>query len=413
MKKLEPNDVFSPGKLPINPGNVYAQRGKIEKKTLKSLKRGFIPLVFGEYGVGKTSMVRHILKPYEKKNRLVNIESVAHKSLSDVFKSCLETLNYEVQVRTTRSREHTEGKAEEGELSFNSSALSAKYKSEKNEKTSNIITTENELYVTSPSDSKFMKLCDDNQLALILDELHNANESFIKELVVFIKTYGNANCKNFKIILLGTSSDPDRLVQQDTGIDRLIEDCHLESMRDDEAKQLITEGMHKLNVTVEDTALKKLVKMCVGSPNILQYVCLEASEAALDRETHVIYSQDIEDAISEYVNSKASRLYRSYKGAIETVGDKMYRKQILRAISESDDEYVTMQQICNKVSEFLKTDVKSTDVSGSLRKLKTTEFGNILKDVKKPDGSGNIQNYTTFVDPALKAFIRMQILREQ
>ena len=53
---LNPNDVFTPGKLPIRPTNVYAARGDAEALFQKTLNRAMIPVVFGEYGVGKTSM---------------------------------------------------------------------------------------------------------------------------------------------------------------------------------------------------------------------------------------------------------------------------------------------------------------------------------------------------------------------
>ena len=99
--------------------------------------------------------------------------------------------------------------------------------------------------------------------------------------------------------------------------------------------------------------------------------------------------------------------------AVENTGAKRYRKQILRAMSEIDDEYVTMEQIRTLVQGYLQVDVRATDLSGSLRRLKEQEYGPVLQDVEKNDGSGTIQNYTTFIDPALKAFIRMQILRDK
>lgn len=101
---LKPTNVFRPGKLPINPGNVYASRGQAQTDLETALERGFVPLIFGEYGVGKTSMVRYVLKPYEEANRLVNIESAAGKSMQDVFSSCLEKIGYTIERKTITER---------------------------------------------------------------------------------------------------------------------------------------------------------------------------------------------------------------------------------------------------------------------------------------------------------------------
>lgn len=48
---LTPNDVFTPGQIPIRPTNVYAARGDSEALFRKALTRGMIPVIYGEYGV--------------------------------------------------------------------------------------------------------------------------------------------------------------------------------------------------------------------------------------------------------------------------------------------------------------------------------------------------------------------------
>lgn len=409
---LTPDKVFRPGKLPINPGNVYANRGEAEKSFRKSLRRGFIPLVYGEYGVGKTSMARHVVKSTYGESKLVNVKSVADVELADVFAQCLEAVGYSVERRRVDSNGHSTTVERGGEASGNAGWFSAKLFSKKSKATNSASSVEKELVVASPTDSKVMEICESNGLVLILDELHRATDTFVDSLAKFIKAYGNSNCENFKIILLGTSSDPSKLVQKDPGIDRLIEDLHLKSMEEPERASLVDSGMADLAIHLEEAAREKLIRFCVGSPNILQYLCLEAAETAFDREPRNLTVQDVEEAVTDYVEKKESRMYRMYMQAIENTGAKRYRKQILRAMSVVEDEYVTMEQIRTKVEEFLGIEVRNTDLSGSLRKLKESVCGPVLRDVERSDGSGTMQNYTTFIDPALKAFIRMQVMRD-
>lgn len=409
---MEANTVFKPGKIPIDPGNVYANRGKTEEKVIKSINRGIIPIIYGEYGVGKTSLARYIIKNEFSSHKLVNIESAAKKTISDLFTTCLEKLNYEVTTKRIETNSNEESSKSEDELSFKSYGLFAKSKKTKEQKNQNSTVKEVELFIKSPSDSAFIELCERNKIILLIDELHNATDEFIADLVIFIKTFGNANCKNFKILLLGTSSDPEKLVKADKGIDRLLIDAFLKSMSQDESKKLIADGMKKLELSVNNNAMKKLSKVCVGSPNILQYLCLECAEMAIKNKKCIITIGDVDTAIEEFIHDKASRLYIRYTKAIETQGKNRYRKQILKAISEYDDEYITMEELCASVSKSLNLTIKSTTLSGPLKKLKTSEYGNILKDVEKPDVNEKIQNYSTFVDPELKSFIRMQIAKD-
>ena len=57
-QRPRPNEVFTPGSLPLEKSNVYARRRRPEDELKKYVDRDQVPVVFGEYGVGKTTLVR-------------------------------------------------------------------------------------------------------------------------------------------------------------------------------------------------------------------------------------------------------------------------------------------------------------------------------------------------------------------
>lgn len=409
---LTPNDVFTPGKLPIRPTNVYAARGEAETQFRKALQRGMIPVVYGEYGVGKTSMARFVLRDADAAGRLVNVESVADKSLDEVFSRCLEKLGYAVTTKRIEGAVAARTHEQSGQAEVNSGWLKAIVASKRSQTVSTTQQVEEQFVVTSPTDSKLIELCEAAGVVLLLDELHRATTDFASDLSKFLKSYGNASCSRFKVVLLGTSSDASRLVSSDPGIDRLLQEVHLKAMTSSEAEFVVAKGMGDLAIKIEPSTVDRLVRTCVGSPSILQYLALETAEAAFRRDPRVVQAPDVEGALQAFVETKEARLNKSYVAAIESVGELRYRKQILRAMAECEDEYVTMEMIRTRVSEYLGKDIPSTALSGPLRDLKDERFGTVLSDVERPDGSGRLANYTTFKDPALKAFIRLQILRE-
>ncbi|WP_028571206.1 P-loop NTPase fold protein [Desulfonatronum lacustre] len=405
---LKPGDVFVPGQFPIEESNAYADRGTPQKDTATALRRGYVPLVYGGYGVGKSSMVARVAKSFEHENKLVYVETVYAKSLDAIFKQVLEALGYEVTVqRTTQNNNKTTssvGTEVEGGVF---QVLKAKVKGGLSKSREDNQTIVNELVVTSPTESKIIDVCEENGILLIIDELHRADQSLTNDLSAFLKAYANKNCKKFKIALLGTENEASRLVISDPGTDRLLEEISLPPLSALEAEEIISTGFPRLEIAVSQEVKDDLVKYSVGSPFVLQFLCLEVSEASEEESKRPIRYEDIEVALKNYARRKAQRLIREYRAAIETSGDKRYRKQILLAMANSDDEYVTMEFLVEEISKSLGESVPATALSGPLRALKTEKYGSILRDVENPAGGGRLSNYSGFSDPAMKAIIRM------
>jgi AAA domain len=412
LKMLTPDKVFTPGKLPINPENVYASRGRSEEKFKTALDRSVVPLVYGEYGVGNTSMARYTINQHFSDYNLVNIESVGGMDLNQIIDRILEHIEYTQNTKTIKQSSTSHKKETGGKAGIGVPGISANINSTTTNQDANSETTETENILSRPSNSRVLALCEEQYVILLLDELHKASKELLEELSDFLKSYSNANCSKFKIALLGTSSDATKLVQRDPGVDRLLQEIKLSAMQKEEGRALVQNGMNKLGIQYTAEIVDSIVNVFVGAPNVLQFLCLESAISAFKNTPRVLSQNDLDSAVNDYVESKESRLYQQYMGAIENTGSKRYRKQILRAASECDDEYFTMAYIQEKVSIYLGTNVRNTDLSGSLRKLKGSEYGPILRDVEKLNMTGTIQNYSTFCDPGMKAYIRM-VTRKQ
>jgi len=248
----KPEEVFVPGKFPIHQHNIYASRGQPEDDLNTSLERGFVPLIFGSYGVGKSSLAMHCAEPWRENNKLVYVQSAYQKTLSDVFERVLEHVGYEVTVEKSSSSESTV----EGQVSSSISAglfqtLKAKLKSRVSSSESSAAQEVKQLAVKSPSDARILDICEEHDILLVIDELHRATDLFRRNLSAFIKAYINNNCKNFKICLLGTENDASELVISDPGVGRTLEEILVEPMSNREAIKIIEPGMRKLNIKIE------------------------------------------------------------------------------------------------------------------------------------------------------------------
>lgn len=407
-QELRPADVFVPGRFPVEESNAYADRGAPQDRARRALDRCYVPLVYGGYGVGKSSMIMKLAQGFRQESNVVYIESAFGKELEDIFRAVLEKINYEVTIQRTASTGRTVSGTVEGEIGGGMfQVLTAKIRGVVSGEDQKGETRVLELVVRSPTESKLLDLFEENNILLVIDELHQASPTLTKNLSAFLKAYANKNCTRFRVALLGTENDASRLVISDPGTDRLIEEVALPPLRRAEAESVIDVGFSRLKIRVEADAREALIIYSVGSPFVLQFLCLEVAETSWGEKRRPVTKDDVGRALASYAERKAQRLIRAYRAAIETTGQKRYRKQILIAMANSPDEYVTMEYLVDKISKALGESVPSTALSGPLRQLKTEEYAKILRDVDAPAGGGRIANYSAFSDPGMKAVIRM------
>lgn len=407
MPMLRPVNVFTPGRPPLDATNVYASRVAAEADFDDAIRHGMVPIVFGEFGVGKTSLVRHRLLRVERAGRLVYLESVAGKSMSDVLQRVLEAVGYRIETGISTESHSGSSQSLAGKLGAGFGAFRATIEAKSGKHKSTAQAKHEELVVKMPSDGKVLDICESAGLNLVIDELHKADALFLADLSDFIKARSNKTCKAFQVILVGTSSDAAKLVDLDAGVDRLLDEVHLRAMSGEEAGFVVDKGMDDLRISITEEVRESIVRTSVGSPAIVQSLCLDIAEAAFDRNPRSASIADFRNALRTYVRRKSKRLNAAYAKAIETTGSKRYRKQVLHAMAAIEDEYVTMEQLVRQVSHQLGEEIPSTALSGPLKDLKSDGYGRVLKDVERHVGGERVWNYTTFVDPGMKSFIRM------
>lgn len=387
-----PHEVFTPGDIPLDDTNVYVTRATSEQSLTRAIQRNWCPVVYGDYGVGKTTLVLRYFRKEKASGRLLYIESASGLSMPDLFEAALEHLDYRVEVETVKSR------GGDGGVGFDAKILQVNLSRQSGKDTTT------RLVVSSPTDQAVLRIIDEARLIIAIDEMHAASEIFRAELASFIKV-SRIGARNSTLVLIGTSADPQKLVSSDPGIDRFVKDTRVSLMSDKEATQLITDGFQKLKIQIDDALVSEIVAVAAGAPSILQTLCLDIAESALERREAAVNRNDLSVAVKRYLDDNSGRMTRKYFTAIETQGDKRYRKQILHAIASLPGEYATMEDLRAQISARLGENVPAHALSGPLRQLKTDPYGSILQDVTRESG-GAIQNVTSFTDPMMKSFVR-------
>ena len=390
----EPHEVFTPSSIPLAKDNVYATRVDPEKGLRKAVQRRQIPVVFGDFGVGKTTLVQKFFQATGDDSQLVYIPTTWKQALPNIFAGILDVLGYSVEVETTRSSSRTAGGG------FTLKIFTANASKNRTDE------SRSELVVTSPSDLKLLEIFNDRKLAIVIDEMHKATDQLRADLANFIKAIKSTNHEYPTLVLIGTTLDAEHLVQHDPGIDRHVVENLVPIMADDEARFIVDEGFGRLGLTIDNALADRIVASAAGAPTIVHSLCLEAAEQAILNDRSEVLEGDCVSAVKAYLGAHGRRLASSYLKAIETTGPKQYRKRILSAVSEHNGDYATMDDIRSGVSNALGESTPSTALSGPLKSLKGDTCGKILQDVERIVGGQRIHNLTTFSDPMMKSFVR-------
>jgi hypothetical protein len=387
----EPSEVFTPTQLPLSEHNAYVHRTEAEEKIRRFLSRGQVPLIYGEYGVGKTTVVRKSLRDGGYEDGLVYIPSAAGMTIADVFRVALEHIGATVRASevTTNSTTGRAGASLVVDLGGEAS---------KSKQTTDVFV------VQSPTDNRVLGLLAEYELTIAIDELHRASKEFRQGLVDLIKATHGQEQRWPQLVVIGTSTEATTLVRIDPGIDRFVKEHRLPTMTPDEARRLVETGFDTLRLAIPEELVLTVIRTAAGAPSLLQSICLDMAEATVAAGASSVPEDAYRKAVRTYLDENTSRLNETYTKAIEHTGPKRYRKQILIAMAQLDADYPELEQIREKIEESLGEAVEQTALSGPLRTLKTGS-DSVLADITRREGA-RVHNVSTFRDPMMKSFVR-------
>ncbi len=386
-----PSEVFTPTQLPLREHNAYVPRAEAEEKIGRFLSRGQVPLIYGEYGVGKTTVVRKSVRDGGFDDGLVYIPSAAGKTIAEILRVALEHIGASVKV----SEVSTTSVAGKAGASFIVDIGGQASRS----------TESTEVFVVqSPTDNRVLDLLAEYELTIVIDELHRASDEFREGLADLIKATHGQEQRWPQLVIIGTSADATTLVNIDAGIDRFVKEHRLPTMTQPEARRLIKTGFQTLRLTIPETLISTVVRTAAGAPSLLQSICLDMAEATVASGGAAVTDDAYRKAVRTYLDENTSRLNESYTKAIEHTGPKRYRKQVLIAMSQLDVDYPELEQIREQIQKNLGESVDQSALSGPLRVLKTGS-DSVLVDVTRREGA-RVHNVSTFRDPMMKSFVR-------
>lgn len=286
--KFECEQVFTPGTA-IKTHDLFAGRsGQILKLTQRIRAPGSHAIVYGERGVGKSSLVnvfKYIANQNAERIQYVRVAGVAGDNFTSLFMKIfkrISAINPDGSKR--RVSDYYEGKT---------------------------ITSDDVLL-------EFEKFSEAATPIIVIDEFDKITNRNVKEEVAETVKLVSDESANVTFFIVGIADTVADLIEGHESIDRAVAQVEMPRMNDQEIIEVIHPRIKSLGFKVTEDALWDCVFLSKGLPFYAHLLGLHACQFACDRKTVLIDSAMIRGARSTAINESNSTIRTNFDDAIHS-----------------------------------------------------------------------------------------------
>tara|TARA_R110002051_G_scaffold167780_2_gene238468 strand:+ start:2000 stop:3169 length:1170 start_codon:yes stop_codon:yes gene_type:complete len=374
--------VFSPT-APIKKEDFfYGRKAQLEKICDSINEEGQHSILYGERGVGKTSLANIMT---DSITNLYPIKVTCNRK--HTFTSLWAEAFNQIQYSTT-----TKGigfkPAEKLKIIDLGKALDSNSKSFSGDI----------LRLLTPYPYKFLFIFDE------FDNVYNANirESFAD----LIKSFSDNN-KNTTIVLVGIADDVDLLIGSHQSLERCLKQIKMPRMSDEESEEIIANGLAKLEITISNKIKKEIVEFASGFPHYVHLLCKFGATEIIKNNKKDFSEAYLNIAIKKGIENTNEQLKSSFRNAAIGSATSSKWQDILYACALCpSDNYncFTKLDILNNYNTLTSKKVQGGAISYNLQQLCEIERGEVLDKI----GKGINARYR-FKNPMMRAFIKLKI----
>ena len=376
---FEATQLFSPS-TPIGENELFAGRGHQIRKMLEATgERGKHVVLYGERGVGKTSLARVFTSLFP--TTLRHIHAVREQAdPTDNFDSLWRKVFRDLHIKIRREGEDYEV------------PISDFYETQ--------ITPDD---VRRELDGLFRP----NDIpVIVIDEYDKVRDADVHELMAntikSLSDYG-VNCT---VILVGVADDVNSLIGEHESVVRCLEQILMPRMNRSESKEILQKIIPKLGMKIEPDAENEIVDLSSGLPTYVHSIGLQSVQAALDRRSINIGRSDVGEAVGTVLEKSQESIRDQYAKAVHSNrGESLYREVLLAcALAETDDRGTfTPSAVVRPLSDILGREVQLSSFHPHLQKFISDERGSVLTRRGRPKGYR-----FRFRDPMMQPFTIMK-----
>lgn len=381
-KRFEVSELFTPS-APITTAELFAGRREQISKLVDVIgERGRHAIIYGEPGVGKTSIaqiIKMIIPVRTSKVRYIRKATFS----SDTFSSIWLDVFREMTFVIGRGDDQVEYKV-------------------------------SDLYAegVKPNDVvRELSYFGENDVPIIvIDEFNLIKDPDASRLMAeTIKAISDAGVKA-TVVVVGISDSVAELIEGHQSIARCTEEILMPRMHKEEMRDVLEGRVRRLGMEIEGNAKWKAINLTKGLPAFAHSFGKEAALSAIRKRRLKIVEADVDAAIDAILLSNQNSLKQDYELATHSNQARARYRQILMAcaMAQSDEiGYFTPKQVEGPLTEILGKETSVEYFNTNLKEFTEVKRGKVLYR----QGSSRIYRYR-FRNPAMQPYVIMKGVRD-
>lgn len=294
---MDAGQIFTPG-APINERALFSGRLDQVQKIMETIsQRGYHAVLYGERGVGKTSL-SNVLSGF-----LVNVGQKfflprVNCDASDDFSSLWRKQFSDIILTETKPG-----------IGFNAVPT-----------VENKRVLENLPQKLSPDDVRRMlaHLSAGTTLVPIFDEFDRVQDPNISTLMAdTIKGLSDYSI-NATLIIIGVADSVEQLIHEHQSIERALVQIPMPRMSAKETADIVSNGLRRLGMSIQSAALQEITALSQGLPYVTHLLALHSTRAALTRRSLEITPADIDAGMKRSLDQWQQSIKSAYYHATKS-----------------------------------------------------------------------------------------------
>lgn len=378
-------DVFTPSSPIKNPENLKGRDKEIEAILTTIVSKGRHGLIFGDRGIGKSSLAISSLNGALAANiyngSIIKVQCGVSSTFEKIVQKAL--IGIDPDYASFRMEETTKTTGALGIPKIISGERQTEVKK---------IIEKDKIDPQQAADA-----IKDLNAILLIDEFDVTTEEVKRSIAELIKQLSDYE-SIIKIIIVGISKDGASLVAKHPSVTRCLDEIKLERVSSEDVRKIIEEGEAKLGLIFDNPTKEKIIKISNGFPYFTHLLGLKCAEVALSKDKVLINEEVFREALELAVKSSEGSLIRDYELAIKSSRNNSYNKILLAAAKIKTSSFTTKEWI-ERIEEETGTIYNNQSMSNFIGRLMNIDKGGIIEKVSH--GVYRIK------DPRMSSFIIM------
>jgi len=385
--------VFSPS-APINSLSLFAGRIEQVGKLREAINsRGCHAMLFGDRGVGKTSLASILKELFAKieSMQIVKINCVESDDFQHVWRKALNAIAVEVEVEV----QDEDGVKEKKRERYTLDQYFASYPQ----------IGPGEIRQILQWASQTMRY------VIVFDEFDRLAAPERGMFADTIKDLSD-NSENVTLILVGVASDSIHLIAEHASITRCMRQIRMPLMNRQELMEIINKALPTLKMTIETTAANYIVSLSQGLPHYTHLLGKESALRAIRADRSRITAEDVMKSIHIALEQIDLTIRDAYhKAATGPRTSELFPQVLLAcALANTDPSgYFRSSDVQGPLCVITGEEYEIRDFNSNLESLSTSpERGRIIERIGEP------RKYKyRFPNPLLRPFIILRQLADE